>query len=86
LRRGEALRIVDDKGVSSVSLVGWREEDASERINCADTVKVQWSAAITKGGVILSDMGRVLLSVIEDTSGAHDLIVGGLHVGVHRRR
>jgi urea carboxylase-associated protein 2 len=77
LRRGEALRIVDDSGRSSVSLIGWREEDTSERINCADTVKVQWSAAIAKGRVILSDMGRVLLSLVEDTSGAHDLLVGG---------
>jgi urea carboxylase-associated protein 2 len=77
LRRGEALRIIDDSGHCSVSLIGWREEDTSERINCADTVKVQWSAAISKGRVILSDMGRVLLSLIEDTGGAHDLMVGG---------
>jgi urea carboxylase-associated protein 2 len=77
LRRGEALRIVDESGRSSVSLIGWREEDTSERINCADTIKVQWSAAIGKGRVILSDMGRVFLSVIEDSSGAHDLLVGG---------
>ena len=77
LRRGEALRIIDDLGVSSIALIGWRAEDMSERINCADTVKVQWSAAISKGRVILSDMGRVLLSVIEDTSGAHDLLAGG---------
>jgi urea carboxylase-associated protein 2 len=77
LRRGEALRIADDAGTSSVALIGWRAEDMSERINCADTVKVQWSAAISKGRVILSDMGRVLLSVTEDTGGAHDLLVGG---------
>lgn len=77
LRRGEALRMIDDTGRSSVSLIGWREEDPSERINCADTVKVQWSAAISKGRVLLSDMGRVLLSLIEDTSGAHDIMVGG---------
>src|ERR1700737_4533586 len=77
LRRGEALRIVDDSGRSSVSLIGWREEETSERINCADTVKVQWSAAISKGRVLLSDMGRVLLSLVEDTSGAHDIMVGG---------
>ena len=77
LRRGEALRIVDDSGRASVSLIGWREEDTSERINCADTVKVQWSAAISKGRVIFSDMGRVMFSLIEDTSGAHDLLVGG---------
>jgi urea carboxylase-associated protein 2 len=77
LRRGEALRIVDDAGRSSVSLIGWRGDNTSERINCADTVKVQWSAAISKGRVILSDMGRVMWSLIEDTSGAHDLLVGG---------
>ena len=77
LRRGEALRIIDQAGTSSVSMIGWREEDTSERINCADTVKVQWSAAIAKGRVILTDMGRVFVSLVEDTSGAHDTIVGG---------
>ena len=77
LSRGEALRITDGSGRSSVSVIGWREEDTSERINCADTVKVQWSASVSKGRVILSDMGHVFLSVIEDTSGAHDLLVGG---------
>jgi uncharacterized protein len=77
LRRGEALRIIDDSGASSVSMIGWREEDTSERINCADTVKVQWSAALAKGRVILSDMGRVFVSLVEDSSGAHDVLVGG---------
>ena len=77
LRRGEALRISDPTGLASVAMIGWREEDPSERINCADTVKVQWSSAISRGRVILSDMGRVLFSLIEDTSGAHDLMVGG---------
>jgi uncharacterized protein len=77
LRRGEALRIIDDTGRASVSLLAWREEDPSERINCADTIKVQWSAAISKGRVILSDMGRVVFSLIEDSCGAHDLLVGG---------
>jgi urea carboxylase-associated protein 2 len=77
LRRGEALRIIDDTGQASVSLLAWREEDPSERINCADTIKVQWSAAISKGRVVLSDMGRVAFSLIEDSCGAHDLLVGG---------
>jgi urea carboxylase-associated protein 2 len=77
LRRGEALRIADRAGQSSVSMIAWRAEETSERINCADTVKVQWSAVISKGRVILSDMGRVFFSLIEDTSGAHDLMVGG---------
>jgi uncharacterized protein len=77
VRQGEALRIIDDAGRASVSLLAWREEDPSERINCADTIKVQWSAAISKGRVVLSDMGRVAFSLIEDSCGAHDLLVGG---------
>ena len=58
LRRGEALRIIDDLGVSSVSLIGWRAEDMSERINCADTVKVQWSAAISKEASVTAALSR----------------------------
>jgi len=77
LKRGEALRMSDPTGRSSVAMIAWREEELTERINCADTVKVQWSAVVSKGRVILSDMGRVMFSLIEDTSGAHDLMVGG---------
>jgi urea carboxylase-associated protein 2 len=77
LRRGEVLRIIDTTGRSSVSVIGWRQEDTSERINCADTIKVQWSTALAKGRAILSDMGRVFVSLVEDSSGAHDVLVGG---------
>jgi len=77
LGSGEALRIVDTSGRSSVSVIGWCEKDMSERLNCADTAKIQWSAALSKGRVILTDMGHVFLSLIEDSSGAHDLLVGG---------
>ena len=77
LRRGEVLRIVDTTGRSSIAMIGWRQEDTSERINCADTVKVQWSTALAKGRVFLSDMGRVFMSLVEDSSGAHDVLVGG---------
>src|ERR1700694_850144 len=39
LRRGEALRIIDDSGRSSVSLIGWGQEDTSQPNNCAGPVK-----------------------------------------------
>jgi hypothetical protein len=75
--RGQGLRIVNREGSSSVAMIAWNAADRSERINYADTVKVQWSAALRKGRVILTDMGRVAWSMIEDTSGAHDTLVGG---------
>ncbi len=77
LKAGEALRIGQSLGPSSVSLIAWSAMDSSERLNLPDTVKVQWTTAMTKGRVIFSDMGRVMFSVIEDSSGAHDGLVGG---------
>lgn len=76
LSRGEALRIVNTTGTSSVSLMAWSMADTSERLHLVDTMKIQWSIAICKGRVLYTDMGRVALSVIEDTSGAHDALVG----------
>jgi urea carboxylase-associated protein 2 len=77
LARGEALRLINSSGTSSISLLAWSSADPSERLNHADTIKVQWAASLRKGRVILSDMGRVLLSVTEDTCGAHDTLMGG---------
>lgn len=77
LARGESLRLFNVDGRSSACVIAWNAHDVSERINHADTVKVQWSAALRKGRIILSDMGKVVFSIVEDTSGAHDALVGG---------
>jgi len=76
LVRGEALRLVNVAGSSTVSLVAWSVADTSERLNLADTTKVQWSVALRKGRILFTDMGRVALSIVEDTSGRHDALVG----------
>jgi urea carboxylase-associated protein 2 len=77
LLAGEMLRVVDVEGSATPALVAWRQADPSERISLADTIKVQWTAALRRGRIILSDMGRVMLSIVEDTSGAHDALMGG---------
>ena len=77
VRRGQALRIETPEGEAAVALVAWALQDASERLNYADTVKIQWTAALGKGRVLFSDMGRVMLSIVEDSCGAHDLLAGG---------
>jgi hypothetical protein len=87
LNRGEAMRLVNTEGTSSISLQAWSAGDTSERLNHADTIKVQWAASLRKGRVILSDMGRVLFSIVEDTTGgAHDALVGGSTAAMNEAR
>jgi urea carboxylase-associated protein 2 len=86
LVRGETLRIVNDGATAGVSALFWNRDDASERYNAGDTVKIQWSAALGKGRVLFSDMGRVLMSVTEDSSGAHDALLGGSTAATDRRK
>lgn len=77
LMKGEAIRIDQAEGSSTVALVAWNAHDTTERINLVDTAKVQWTTALAKGRVIFSDMGRVMFSLIEDSSGMHDCLMGG---------
>ncbi|KQP50916.1 urea amidolyase associated protein UAAP1 [Methylobacterium sp. Leaf108] len=86
LHAGDALRLALDHGPSSVALVAWNAADTSERLNYADTVKVQWSAALRKGRVLFSDMGRVMLSLIEDSCCAHDALTGGSNAASNAAR
>jgi urea carboxylase-associated protein 2 len=77
LKRGEALRLANDQGSPGISALAWSAADPSERLNPADSIKVQWTARLSQNRVLLSDMGRVLLSVIGDTHGLHDCLAGG---------
>lgn len=86
LHAGEALRVALDHGPSSVAMVAWNAADTSERLNYADTVKMQWTAALRKGRVLFSDMGRVMLSLIEDSCGAHDALAGGSNAASNAAR
>lgn len=86
LHAGEALRVALDHGPSSVALVAWNAADTSERLNYADTIKVQWTAALQRGRVLFSDMGRVMLSLTEDSCGAHDALMGGSNAAANAAR
>lgn len=77
LERGQTLRIVNTSGTPGVSALFWNADDPSERYNAGDTVKIQWNARVTTGRLLLSDMGRVLVSIAADTSGLHDTLLGG---------
>ncbi len=76
LARGARLRLIDLEGDACASLMIFNAEMPTERLNVADTVKVQWNAYLGAGKLLLSDMGRVLMSIIEDGAGTHDTFCG----------
>ncbi|MBD2532802.1 urea carboxylase-associated family protein [Nostoc flagelliforme FACHB-838] len=76
IKRGNTLRVTDLEGSYGVSIICYNADSPIERLNIADTAKIQFNAFLKKGMVIYSDMGRILFSITEDTSGHHDLICG----------
>lgn len=76
LARGTRLRLIDLKGDACASLLVFNAEMPTERLNVADTVKVQWNAYLGAGKLLLSDMGRALMTITEDGAGLHDTFCG----------
>jgi len=76
VRAGTTVRLADLEGDACAHLLLYRAHEPWERLNVADTVKVQWSAYLAVGQLLLSDQGRVLASIVADTSGHHDMLCG----------
>jgi urea carboxylase-associated protein 2 len=76
LARRTRLRLIDRDGDACASLQVFNAAMPTERLNIADTVKVQWNAYPGQGSLLLSDMGRVLVSIEADDAGTHDAFCG----------
>jgi urea carboxylase-associated protein 1 len=76
LAAGARLRITDIEGTQSADTLFYSAADAGERYSSADTIRAQANIFLTTGSVLLSNRGRPLLHIIEDTCGRHDTVGG----------
>lgn len=76
MRRGTALRLTDLEGRANASVLLYNYDVSLERYNMADTLKAQHTALLTRGHVLMSDMGRVLASITSDELAGHDAFCG----------
>ena len=74
--RGTRIRLEDTDGDASASVVVLNALNTAERLNVADTQKIPWQAYLGAGHPLLSGDGRVLATLVEDTSGHHDALCG----------
>lgn len=86
LVRGTRLRLIDTQGDACAGLQLFNAEMPTERLNVADTVKVQWNAYLEAGKLLLSDMGRVLMSIEADDAGTHDCFAGTSNAAANARK
>jgi urea carboxylase-associated protein 2 len=76
LSRHQRLHLRDLEGRACVSALFYNARDPVERYNMPDTLKAQFTAFLTAGRVLYSDMGRILCSIVADDCGWHDTISG----------
>ena len=72
----QVLRIVNTHGTSGLSALMYNVHERTERYNAADTVKIQFNAYLRAGRSLYSDMGRILMSIIDDSCATHDTVCG----------
>ena len=86
LDRGARLRLIDVGGDASVSMLVFNAGMPTERLNVADTIKVQWNAYLAPSRLLLSDLGKVLFSIVDMTATHHDTICGASNAASNARR
>jgi urea carboxylase-associated protein 2 len=86
LARGARIELTDIAGDACASMLAFNAEQPVERLNVADTLKVQWNAYLGAGKLVLTDMGRVVFSILEDEAGTHDAFAGASNAASNARR
>ena len=76
LRRGQTLRVIDLEGQQAVDALFYAAQDTAERYSAQDTLLTQQSAYIELGTRLMSNEGRLMLSITADSTGRHDTSAG----------
>ena len=76
VRKGQTLSIIDLEGQQAVDTLFYAAHDFSERYDAQATIAAQGSAYIGNGTRILSNRGRLMATMIEDSVGDHDTSAG----------
>ena len=74
--RGQTFRIVDLEGNQAVDTLFFNASNSEERYSAVDTIRSQGRLYLTTGTQLLSNDGKVMLTITADTCGRHDTLGG----------
>jgi uncharacterized protein len=76
VKRGQSFRIIDLEGNQAVDTLFYNASDTAEHYSAQNTLQAQRSIYLTQGTVLMSNRGRRMLHIEEDTCGRHDTLGG----------
>ncbi|MVA33869.1 urea amidolyase associated protein UAAP2 [Agrobacterium vitis] len=76
VKKGQILRIEDSYGQQAIDTLFYNAKDFSERYSNQDMMREQGAAYISTGTKIISNEGRIMLTMTADTCGRHDTSAG----------
>lgn len=76
VKKGQTVRIEDSYGQQAIDTLFYNAEDYSERYSNQDTMREQGAAYVSAGTKIISNEGRVMLTMTADSCGRHDTSAG----------
>ena len=76
VKAGQTLRIFDLKGNQAVDTLFFAATDVREAYSAQLTVQHQAAVYLSTGSDLVSNLGRVMLTVTADTCGRHDTLGG----------
>jgi urea carboxylase-associated protein 1 len=76
MKAGETLRVVDLEGNQAVDFLLYATDDDAERYSAQDTVAAQGNIFLRAGGVLRSNEGRPMMTIVATSVEYHDTIGG----------
>ena len=76
VRKDQRFRIVDLEGNQAVDTLFYNADDTAEHYSAQNTIQGQQRIYLTTGSELLSNRGRKMLRIVEDTCGRHDTLGG----------
>lgn len=75
VKSGDRIKLIDVKGQQALDFVAHNAEDLTETLSSVETRRSLLSLYIKTGDVLLSNRGRPMLKLVEDTIGVHDYTI-----------
>lgn len=76
LEKGQVLRIIDLEGNQAIDTLFYDADNLTDHYSAVNTIQRQNNLYLTTGSVLVTESGKELVEIIEDSVGRHDTVGG----------